>query len=75
MKRGLGLVRVILAVSGSRATASFTHWCMSTDQVSLGALSFSMFRVKATSFAVNGCPSDQVMPLRSLIVSWVKSSL
>ncbi len=34
----------------------------------------TVFRVKATSSALNGSPSLQVTPERVLILSWVKSS-
>src|SRR6476620_8403997 len=66
---------MILAVRSSGAVTSLTQVFMSKENSRSGELSLNMFNVNTTSLAVNGCPSLQVTPLRSLIVSSLASAL
>ena len=66
---------VIFAVRSSAAVTSWTQVFMSKAYSRSGELAFNIFRVNTTSCAVNGCPSLQVTPLRSLIVNSLESAL
>ncbi len=74
-QRGPGFFRVISTVSGSEATALSTHSSIADENSIPGASALSIPKVKATSSAVSGSPSDHFTPSRSSTVRPVKSSL
>src|SRR5438876_4075370 len=66
---------MIIAFRSSTAVTCLTHIFMSKANSKSGELSLSMLSVKTMSRAVNGWPSLQVTPERSLTMSWLLSAL
>src|SRR5204863_1729069 len=74
-KRGAGTLNVNLTVCGSAAVAVSTYWGTSEPQRTLAPYDLRVVKVYATSSAVNGLPSLQLMSLRILTVSCLKSGV
>jgi len=73
--RGDGILKFSTTVLASGTTASSSAWLTSTPHLTFGPRSRSEFMVNATSSALNGTPSLQVMPGRVLMVSFRKSAV